>query len=132
MNANQGNGMRISSESLEAILTAILAVQKYPLEKAWSLLPSLRLERLTEPDFVAKADIGDLIVRLTRAGYERGMLNEMMATRVQHLMVAAVSGSLDAYDDRLAKKDKQAAQELLCKVKGIGPRVADIAWTLLE
>ena len=36
-------------EIIEAVVAALLAVNNYPLEKAWSLLPQLRAAELTNP-----------------------------------------------------------------------------------
>lgn len=124
--------MEISQESIDAILVALLAVQQYSLDRAWSLLPKLEKAGLTDPKKVVKANLGALVVKLTESGYERGLLNGLMAPRVQNLMMAVVAGELDAFDELRGTGDRQAAIELLCRVKGIGPKVANNAWLLLH
>lgn len=124
--------MAISQDSVDAILVSLLAVQNYPLDRAWSLLPGLEKAELTNPFRVAQADVGNLVAKLTGAGYERGYLNGIMAPRVQNLMKAVVAGELDAFDALSKAGHRQAALELLCKVKGIGPKVANNAWLLLH
>lgn len=123
--------MKLSNPELEALVTAILAVNRYPIEKVWNLLPELRKSGLIDPGSVADADIGDLTVRLASAGYDRGMLTSMLAGRLQNLMRAVGEGTLDGLTAAAARRDKAAAVEILGQVKGIGPQVAESAWLLL-
>lgn len=123
--------MKITGSSLEAITVALLAVYQWPAEKVWKLLPALREAGLTDPARTAGAGIEDVIVRLANAGYDRGLLTEMFALRVMNLMAAARDGVLDDFDGHLRRKDKAAATEVLVRVKGIGPKVAETAWMLL-
>lgn len=69
---------------------------------------------------------------LSRAGYNRGLLTGMLAERLQALMVAVASGSLDGLEDAVASGNKSEARALLLRVKGIGERVAEVAWQLLK
>ena len=124
--------MQLSNDQIEALVTAILAVNRYTIERAWDLLPKLREAGLTDPTSVAEEDIGKLTVRLASAGYDRGMLTSMLAERVQNLMRAVVAGKVDGLVGAAARHDKQAAVEILCQVKGIGPQVAESAWLLLQ
>ena len=116
--------MKLKTESLEAILVAILAVNSYGLEKAYALLPQLREAGLTNPESVANADVGDVMVRMYESGYQRGLLGEMFAQRVKHLMTLASRGELDLLDDFLENNQREQAIELLCQIKGVGPKVA--------
>ena len=117
---------------IEAIVPALLAVNRYPLEKAWGLVPDLRKAGLLDPASVVDRDIGDLTVSLAAAGYDRGLLTEMFATRLRSLMAAIAAGQLDGLPDLVARRDESAACELLCTVKGIGPAVARNAWMLMK
>ncbi len=121
----------INERNLEAVIAAILAVNSYGLEKSYKLLPSLRKAGLTDPATVAKADGGDVMMRLCKAGYDRGMLTEMMAGRLVHLMQVVHSGALDGLNTLVDNRAKEGTLELLCTVKGIGPKVAADAWMLL-
>jgi hypothetical protein len=76
----------------EALLVSVLAVNSYPLEKAWALLPSLRDAHLTDPVFVASSDIAALTVLLAESGYNKGILTGLFAERVQQLMRAIHEG----------------------------------------
>lgn len=121
----------LNERHLEAVIAATLAVNKYGLEKSYKLLPSLRKAGLTDPVMVAKADVGDVMMRLCKAGYDRGMLTEMMAGRLVHLMKAVHSGALDGLNTLVDNRAKEGTLELLCTVKGIGPKVAADAWMIL-
>lgn len=124
--------MPIHQDHLEALITAVLAVNAYGLEKVYALLPTFRMAGLTDPADVANADVGEVMMRLHRAGYDRGLLTEMMAGRLKNLMQAAADGSLDEINVFVGKGDKQSTADLLCKVKGIGPKVAADAWMLMK
>ena len=124
--------MAISQDHLDAVVVAVLAVNNYPLEKAWALLPRLRQAGLTDPRLVASEDLGSLTVGLARAGYNRGLLTAMMAERLQGLGQAVQDGTLSSFDAILAQGDRERAISVLRHVRGIGPRVAANAWTLLR
>lgn len=117
------------TEFLDDVVVALLAVNNYPLDKAWNLLPALREAGMTSPDAVPQ-DIGEATVRLATAGYDRGLLTSMFAERIQNLMAAVRRGDLSRIDALIETKNKEQALELLCSVKGIGPRVATTAWSL--
>ena len=123
--------MNLTKEHVEALVAAILAVNGYPVEKVWGQLPGLRSGRLTDPKWVASADLGDVVAHLTASGHERGMLAGMMAERLQYLMKAIVAGNLDGLPAALQKADRDVAVKVLCTVKGIGPKVADTALMLM-
>ena len=124
--------MTPSDRSLEAVVAAVLAVNRYPLEKAWELLPPLRKAGLTRPEKVIGTDIGVLTVALAKAGYNRGLLTEMMAGRLQALMAAVQAGTLDRLDALVAAAKRDEAVASLREVRGIGPQVAANALALLE
>jgi hypothetical protein len=117
---------------VDSLITALLGVNGYGLDKVWNLLPRFRQEGLTKASQVASEDINRLTVRLINAGYARGRLTETFAQRVQHLMAAIASGSLDELCDPAVRKDVKVIQRMLCGIRGIGPHVARNAWMLLQ
>lgn len=120
------------SESLTTnLVVAVLAVNSYSLEKAWALRSALSDEGLTNPANSSKLDQRALTVRLAKAGYDRGMLTGMMASRVADLMRAIATGQLDALDEHIRQQDWEAVERLLRAVRGIGPKVAKNALLLL-
>jgi hypothetical protein len=128
----QDEPQKLPAQVVESLLAALLAVNRYPLEKAWKLLPHLREEGLTSPVSVAAEDLGQLTVRLARAGYDRGLVTGILAQRVQHLMVAITAGRLDELPAAVQRNDAKATQRMLCEISGIGPQVAHSAWLLLK
>jgi 3-methyladenine DNA glycosylase/8-oxoguanine DNA glycosylase len=124
--------MNLSPAQLEAIVMALLAVNAWPIDKVLAALPALRTAGLLDPAQVAAADIGPLTVKLAAAGYDRGLLTELFALRLQNLMRAVRDGALDAVAAAHRSGDREAAVAALCTVKGIGPRVADTAWQLIH
>jgi hypothetical protein len=123
---------KFPNELVEPLVMALLAVNNYSLEKVWELLPRLRAQGLTKPGQVASEDLSRLTVRLAEAGYDRGRLTPMFADRLQHLMMAIESGRLDSLRSAATRKDRQAVHGTLRRVRGIGPQVAQTAWTLLQ
>lgn len=124
--------MSLHQDHLEAIIASVLAVNAYGLEKAYALLSAFRKAGLTDSKGVANAPIGDVMARLHEAGYHRGMLAEMMAGRLINLMKVVAEGKLDPLNDLVARGDQEAAEALLCTVKGIGPKVAGDVWMLVK
>lgn len=122
--------MLLAQDHLEAIIASVLAVNVYGLEKAYALLPEFRKCGLTDPLKVVQADIAEVMVAFQRAGYNRGMLSEMMAGRLMNLMTAAAEGHLDTLNEMVSKRKRAEAEALLCQIKGIGPKVASDAWML--
>jgi 3-methyladenine DNA glycosylase/8-oxoguanine DNA glycosylase len=124
--------MSISDSTLEALVASILAVNNWPLEKTWNLLPQLRARQLLNVNAAAAFDQGEMTVRLAEAGYDRGaVLTPMIADRISALMRAVQDGSLTDFESLLGRRDKKAAVECLCRVKGVGPKVAENVWMLL-
>jgi hypothetical protein len=121
------------TEIIDAIVAASLAVNKYPLERSWNLLPKLREQQLTDPAFVASLDVGELKEKLIAIGYDRGKLTPMLAGRFKDLMTDIVAGVLSELPKAISENNKQVAIEILCKVRGIGPMAAgNVVMLLLE
>ena len=119
----------MQAEILESVVVALLAVNNYPLEKAWKLLPALREAGLTSPAKVPD-DLGDCTVKLASAGYDRGLLTAMLAERIQNVMASARRGDLAKLEGLVKGGKKDEAVTLLCTVRGIGPKVAATTWML--
>ncbi len=124
--------MALSARFLEPLTAALLAVNNYPLEKAYSLLPQLREAGLTNPGTVVGQDERTLFMRLRQAGYDRGALNGILADRLHSLMAAVDRGDLDRLPTLLSEGRREDAVTLLCRVKGIGRSVALNACMMLE
>lgn len=124
--------MALSDPIIEGLVAALLAVNSYPVARVQAVVPSLRSALLLQPLDVAAMDIGSITVRLAEAGYDRGYLTGMLAERLQALMTRVATGELDALEDAISHGDEAKFTKLLRTVRGIGPRVAGIAWDLLS
>jgi len=123
--------VNIQDEHLEAIIVSMLAVNNFSLERAYGLLPTLRESGLTSPKRVIDTPTDTIRAGLATAGYQRGHLTEMFADRLIALMREVDAGRLDRIDSLVLSGKREEAQELLCSIRGIGPRVALHAWLLM-
>ena len=120
----------MKAKHLGDVVVALLAVNRYPLEKAWGLLPALEANGFTDPATVPE-DIGEATKKLWDSGYDRGLLTSMFAERIQSLMAAVKAGQLARLDELVDARKKAETVALLCTVPGIGPTVAENAWLLV-
>jgi len=123
--------MALAPDQLAPVVAAVLAVNNYKLERAWALMPAFASAGLLDPEGVADQDLSDLTPRVFAAGFQRGLLTEMMAGRVRDVMRVARTGQLDGLPTRVEVGDREGVVTLLCTVKGIGPKVAGNAWMLM-
>lgn len=121
-----------SAKETEVLVIAVLSVSSYSPDRAAQLVPALARERLLDVDRVADADIGEIVVSLTRAGYHRGLVNGIVAPRVIALMQAIRDGRFDDLGDLVRAGNQERAIAALRSVNGIGPHVAQVAWVLLR
>lgn len=124
--------MKLEKDDLEAIVVAVLAVNRYSLEKAYALLPAFRKAGLLSPEKVAAKEIETVIAELHAAGYQRGGLMGIMGGRFHSVMQAIHAGKLDTFSSLARKGSPEKATELLCSVKGIGPSVAATVLELIK
>ena len=124
--------MTLSTIQFDSLLVALLATYNYSLRKAWELRDKLRRSGLCDPDFVLSQDVEQVGNLLRQAGYDRGGITYIIAPRVISLMGALKSGHFDTLPMLVEKQDKQKLVDLVVKVKGMGPRTADLVWELLK
>jgi hypothetical protein len=86
----RGSAGKLPDDVVDSLVTTLVAVNNYSLEKVWKVLPRLQNEGLTNPGLVASEDLSRLTIRLVEAGYDRGRLTTMFAGRLQHLMASTV------------------------------------------
>jgi len=115
---------------VECILVSLLSVNGYEVARVQDLLPGLRREGLTDPFAVVAMDIAQVTAALTKAGYNKGVLNGRFADYIKGLMEKMVSGELDGLPSLLRENDRAGCRDLLLKVRGIGEHVASNVWTL--
>lgn len=119
------------SDVLEDLILAILAVNNYPLEKAFALRDRLRAQGWMEPQRVAKLSHEDAVAALKAAGYDRGpTMNSIFASRLQELGQFVVKHGLDTIATPLKAGKKDQVEALLLDLHGIGPAVVRNFWLL--
>lgn len=123
--------MSLRQSHIEAMAVAILAVNGFSSTKVMSIVPRLKVRQLLTPAYVAALEMGALTAQLFESGYERGALTSMFAERLQGLMIAIHEGDLDAVQDLVSQSKKDETIQLLLRLRGVGPKVATTAWTLM-
>ena len=123
--------VRLSDAQVEVLVVAVLAVGGWPAPDVRSALPALRPLGVLSPEQVSTMDLGVLTVALAKNGYNRGLLTSMYAERLQSVMKAVHSGSLDGLPELVRKGNQTAFESQLKELHGIGPKVANNAWSMM-
>ena len=114
---------------VEAAIIASLAVNNYPTERAWALREALQAEGITDGRVRGVEPIADA---LERAGYARGdYITGLVAQRVEALWEAFDNGVASELPRIIAAGDRERSLEVLQRVKGVGPKVAETTWLLM-
>lgn len=104
------------------LVVAMLAVNNYPLAKAYDLVDALKAGGLCDPRNLARWDDGELARRLAEAGYSRG--TGMTAIFVERLSsLGRLAEELEAHEKILSSGTREEVAQLLSRVKGVGPVV---------
>lgn len=122
---------RIEQLIIDALVVSLLAVNKYTLDRVLSYRSSFRENGLLDVEGVSKMDVGTITAKLTAAGFNRGLLNGMMAARLKNLMTAISEGYIDQLPKLILNRDRESALTLLTSLRGMGPTTARNAWLLL-
>lgn len=112
------------------LVSALLAVNFYPVDRAYSLMPAFRERGLLDPAKVAAIPHAELIAAMTGAGYARGGYVPIISFRLYSLMEAVSSGALDSLVSLAAAGKKGDFVSTLSGVPGFGPSTASTAWQL--
>ena len=124
--------MTLAQHQLDDLITALLAVNNYPITRVWQILPALREAHLCEVEKVVAMDNAEVVRRLRSAGYDRGKVTLILAPRLRALMMKTQAGALDELSAAVENRDFELANSILLPVPGIGPRVVETAWLLLR
>jgi hypothetical protein len=108
----------------EDLVLAILSVNKYPLEKTYLAIDTLRREGLFQPQNLVRWSPEEIGNHLKRGGYDRGeFMTGQFASRLRSLGLFIKSAGVTECEQILRKGDTNAVKALLKPVKGIGPQV---------
>lgn len=106
------------------LVVSILSVNQYPLERTYQSIEGLRDQGLFDPENLRQWDQREIVERLKSAGCSRGpFMTNLFALRLSHLGKLIASKGLSACTDIIAGRNKNASEELLLPVNGIGPKV---------
>ena len=106
------------------LVISILAVNSYPIEKAFSLLPALARQGLSHPEKLSALSAEDIYQRLVDSGYDRGeYVTYLLAERLFSLgNLVAVEG-INKLTEALSDNSLDKIASFLSPVKGVGPVV---------
>ncbi len=115
-----------------SLVSALLAVNFYPVDRAYGLMPAFAERGLLDPQRVAAMPQPELIEAMRAAGYERGGFLPILSFRLYKLMEAIATGSLAALPGLAAADKKAEFVAALAAVEGFGPTTAETAWALFR
>ncbi|HKI24732.1 MAG TPA: hypothetical protein VKA07_00320 [Candidatus Sulfotelmatobacter sp.] len=123
----------MSSVVWEDLILAILSVNRYSLEKAYSAVDGFRSEELFDLKKLAEQTVEEITVRLRRGGYDREeYLTKLFALRLMSLAAFVKRIGVEESERILTSPDKRKIEEFLQPVKGIGPQVLNNFFTLRQ
>jgi hypothetical protein len=118
---------------IDNLLVAMLAVNSWPVQRAWVLRGALRELGLMDLDALAQQSEAEVTRRLVLAGHTRGdYMNTNMALRIlsmAHVLTPEVRRELSA-DIQAGRRD--AANATLARIRGVGPSVLRTFWALQQ
>lgn len=116
--------LAMPSDVWEDLVLAILSVNNYSLEKAYSAVDSLRGEGVFDPKKLARWTLEEIALRLRRGGYDRGeYLTKLLANRLMSLAVFVDRVGIEEAERILTTYGKTEIGQFLQPVSGIGPQV---------
>lgn len=122
--------MPLTPTQLGHLVTAMLAVNNYGVDRAAALLPAFTKRGLMDPHNAAAMDRDELVAAMNESGYARGGFLPILWYRHQQLMQAVATGLLDALPALAQAGDEAGFTTTLAKVHGWGPVTTATAWSL--
>lgn len=106
------------------LIAALLAVNNWPIEKAWEIVPDLERQGLL--DFASVASMGhrDVFDRLRAAGYTKSdYVVGLVGDRLLGLAGILSRGGLSKIEQLVRNRQDDELEKFLLDIKGIGPVV---------
>ena len=122
--------MPLPAPAVANLAAAMLAVNFFPLDRAYALMPAFQERGLLDPVRVAAMPQPALIEAMDAAGYRRGGFLPILSFRLYALMEHLGDGRLDALPEAATRGDRAAFDVILGAVPGFGPRTIEAAWSL--
>lgn len=117
---------------LEDLIIACLAVYKYPLDKAYKHIDSLREQGLFNHQNFAQWDSTEIGNMLKKAGYDRGGINYIISERLEFLGKLVNSTGIKKFEKLISSNDNEKVKEYLLSIKGIGEKIINNFFTLRD
>jgi hypothetical protein len=106
------------------LVISILAVNQYSLERTYSLLQSLRDQKVTDPQVLVREGTDRIARRLRDAGCDRGpFMTNLFAERLAALGAFIRAHGIAECETIIGSRDAKRIKELLLPINGIGPVV---------
>jgi hypothetical protein len=111
------------------LMTAILAVNRWTPERAFTVTQQFNAVGLVDPADVSRMEVGEIAERLRRAGYQRGdFMSHLMAARIASAARALTDGGLEVLQEHESAGDIDRIRAFLLPIHGVGPTVV---WNFL-
>ena len=108
------------------LVVAMLAVNRWTLDRAVSLTNGLREAGLSDPAAVRSMSVDEVAARLAKAGYKRGQyMEQLLATRIGSAAEVLDEHGIRRVTELERRGDQNAVRAFLLTVKGVGPEVAN-------
>jgi hypothetical protein len=108
------------------LVVAMLAVNRWTLERAVSIANGLSDVGLSDPTAIRSMSVDEVATRLASAGYKRGhYMEQLLAMRIVGAAETLDEDSVQRLTDLERRGDKNAIRDLLLAIKGVGPEVVN-------
>lgn len=114
------------------LITAILSVYQYSLEKVDQVADKLGQNGLFDPEQLMSFTHEDIFMRLDKSGYKRGNLNAIFTERLLNLGEFIKSESPEKIEHILSNSSKSKISSYIQPIKGVGPKVIENYFLLRE
>ena len=106
------------------LVCALLAVNLWTIEKAFSLKERLEHEGLVDLDRVAAMSQDEVLKRLERAGCHRGdYITGLLSHRLVEMAKAMANGGIHRLDELIRQRRIEELDQWLLGIRGVGPHV---------
>jgi len=122
--------MPLTESQIADLVTAMLTVNQYPLDKAVALMPGFKKHDLLSPEAVAEKDQETVMQQMRDSGYTRGGFLPIVSYRLFQLMEAIRNRELDKLAEHVQTGNEDAFVNALTRIHGFGPTVSSRAWML--
>jgi hypothetical protein len=115
------------------LFTAIMAVNRWTVERAYSVSVRLKAVGLLDLPAMSSMSVDDVSERLGRAGYDRGeFMLLQMAERMLSMVRALENGGLEKVETLETSRRLGDIRDFLLTIKGVGPAVVNCFFIMRE